>query len=252
MKTFTLLFILLFGMSVFGQEATKPAIPNIYWDADKSKCSICDDYIRDGSHRYVFNTPDIGILFAASYNDKLAYNTVLILNKSENRLNFNPATDTVLIYYKNKDDKTPEFISPLKPEDAAQKIKGSQGMKNFFSSLGAALQKQAITGNSTTDGTASVFGTGGMATGVYNERTTTTVLVPDTDAQARARDTIAERNRLATERYNDVINSALLANTIFPKKSVVGNIYFPLVKGGVYFFGIKIGGKLYLKSFKGI
>lgn len=253
MKLLSIIFILVFSLSVVGQTTAPLQVEYVYWDADKTKCPICDYLTRDGSHQYIFNAPDVGILFSSSYTDKIIYSTVYILNKSDTRIEFNPATEAMLFQYKSPTEKTPVIILPMSPTDAAKKIKGSQGVKNFFTALSAAMQKQAITVNSTTNGTATATSSsGGMASGIYTEQTTSTVMIPDTDAQAKAQETIAERNRLAEERKNDVLNSALRENTIFPQKNVSGNVYFPLIKGGMFYFGIKIGNKVYLKRFNGL
>ncbi len=251
-KLLPIIFILVFSLSVFGQQSPTPKLEHIFYHPDKTICSICNFLTVDGQRLNVFNAPEVGVAVSTSYTDKIFFATVYILNKSDNRIEFNPATDTVVFFYKNPDDNNYIQIKPLSPEEAAKKMKGNQRTKNFFTSLGAALQKQAITVDSATDGAATVIGSGGMATGIYNERTTSTILVPDTDAQRRAREKIDERNRHAEDRSNATLETALRANTIFPKKEAFGNVYFPLAKGGEFYFGVKIGNKVFFSGISAI
>lgn len=236
------LIILLFAVVCYGQTSKTKLI---YWSSDKEKCPICDSVTIEGDRYHIFKTPEIELAFSGNKNEKLMWASVYLLNTSNTRIELDPSK-SVLITFVKRTDKTPIETFPLTPEDAAKKMKGNQGFKNFLTSLSAGMARRTSTVESNSSGTImDNQGNSAIVTG----QTSGTVSSPDYAAQERAERQIAERNAKAANRENAFLSTSLLANTIFPNKEVLGNIYFKKTKGETGYIGVLVNDSLYLVPF---
>lgn len=239
MKTLSpLFFLLVMSIGILAQTVKNPDVQMIYWNPDKQKCSFCDSVTTDGSKFRIFDTPEFQLAYNTSYNDKLTYITVYLLNKSQNRIDFDP-NQAILAVYKDRTVKLPLEVHPMSSEQAAKKMKGNQVLKNFFTGLAAGMAQRPIT--TSTTGTFTDIN-GNIITYEGSSQTS----IPNLEAQRRAREIIEARNRRAVDRAEATRASAVKANTIFPGDDIFGNIFFPKVSGEVMWAGIRIGNKLYL------
>jgi hypothetical protein len=89
------------------------------------------------------------------------------------------------------------------------------------------MQRQQATTNTTSNGTVNVNSSDGtFATGTYNGTSTSTTSAPDYAAQARASETIRERNAMLAIQGSQLSNIALRSNTVVPSQSVSGCVFF--------------------------
>ncbi len=246
MKILLLILVLSFG--AFGQ--TNKDVKMIYWSADKTQCDICDSFTIDDNKFYIFDTPEMHLAFSGTDNGKFVQISVALFNKSNTqRIEFNP-TESVLALYVKEGDKIPVELHPIAPELVAKKIGCNPKLKNFFTLFLAGLATQQTRINSATSGSATIVGMGGMASGNYNEKTTSIVTAPNHDVQNQARQTVAERNADAKALSDSILRWAMRANTVLPQKELIGNIYFERKQGVSMYVGIKVGSSLYLQAFK--
>lgn len=244
-----LLLLLLLAIPAIAQTE-KPKV--LYWSSDNAKCPICDGIVIDGSNFSIFETPEHTLTFTTSVNEKMIYVGVYLRNKSESRIDFDPNKSLIGVF-KKRSDKEHFELTPMSPEEAAKKMKGSQGLKNYFTALGASMQRRSVFVNSQSSGNVSVSDTrGNTASGTYDGRSTSTISVPNEDAEERAQQKIDERNRQASARFDAVLSNALRSNTVLPQKKIIGNIYFPMMKGEVMYVSIRVGDTLYTRAVTGI
>jgi hypothetical protein len=98
---------------------------------------------------------------------------------------------------------------------------------NAFTAMGAGMQRQQSTTDTTSNGTVNVNGSDGTyATGTYNGTSTSTTSTPDYAAQARANDAIRERNAVLAIQSSQLANAALTSNTVLPSQSASGCVFF--------------------------
>lgn len=243
-KTILLVFFTCFlSINFYSQTQTK----KVYWDSDKTICATCDAITIDGDRFFIFNTPQFRLAFNVSNDDKMIIANVYLLNQSNERIEFDPNKSLIAVY-KKATDKQPVEVSPISPEQAAKRAKGGN-LLNFFTLLSAGMATQQVQTNSQTSGTATITGQEGITNGTFNTSTIATTTVPNTEAQANARRQVAERNAIAQERANNVLNFALRANTVFPEKHIAGNTYFEHKKIAAFWVGITVGDSIYLKNF---
>ena len=114
----------------------------------------------------------------------------------------------------------------LPPDKVIRSISNSAAWSNFFTALGAASATQQSVTQSTTNGTASAYGTGGSAYGRYSENTTSVTSVPDQQAQQDAANRIAANDAAVANASQAVSAGSFQPTTVAPGKSVTGNVYF--------------------------
>lgn len=242
MKQLLPLLILILAFSTAAQ--TPKDVKPIYFE----KCTTdCDKIVIEGVTYYAFEGEDADVMFSFTREGKLYRMTAgVIANK---RIDFDPAQAMIAVY-KVKTDKMPTEIFALSPEAAAKKADGNRVFKNIMTGMLAGMSRRTVTENSTTNGTVTVNSNDGtVATGTYNGQTTTEKSEPNPAAQQQARQTIDERNRNGAETKNNILGSALRANTIFPDKYVFGEIFFEPAKGEFLWACLRIEKNLYCKGF---
>lgn len=152
---------------------------------------------------------------------------VAVANDSKQPVNVIPSAMTLEVT--KPEEKTLAYIAPGKLAQAKLRTP-------WLAVLGAGLQgaaagmQQQPTSTSTTTGT--ITGNDGSSAKV--DTTTTTTSSPDAAAQEETQERIARNARQARQQReavaNQVENTALLANTLFPGKHIMGWVYFRRAK----------------------
>jgi hypothetical protein len=252
MRIIFALLVFLFSLPVsFAQGSDSPA--KVFWSADKAKCPICSHITVEGRQYSTFETDELVLTVSPAYNDKLLYIGVELMNRSGNRIEFDPARAIIAAYSRTTRKKLSESL-PMDPDEAAKKLKGNQAFRNFLDAWGGAMARRTATVHTTAGGTVRATDTltGRTVMGTYSGQSDSQVSIPDEDAQARAQRKIDERNQAARDRQTSVIENALLANTVFANKTIAGTIYFPLIKGDILLVGVMVGNTLYTVPVTGI
>jgi hypothetical protein len=164
-----------------------------------------------------------GVLVFATLRDSGKYLVVQVgvINKTASPLDALPQSFSMNILKPH-----PKKLRYLPPDKVIRSISNSAVWSNFFTALGAAGETQQSVTQSTTNGTASAYGTGGSAYGRYSENTTSVTTVPDEQAQQDAANRIAANNANVAAASQEVSSGSLQPTTIAPGKSVAGNVYF--------------------------
>ncbi|SRR6266496_192331 len=164
---------------------------------------------------------------------------MFVANTGHDRVDVLPEKATFVAW--TKPNQAPEVSGPIAPEKIAAKIKNHAKWKVFFSSLSGALATQTANVNTTTNGTVTAIGPGGVASGVYSESSMSTVTTPDREAQRRAQAN-NQRIREEAEARGDVfLARALLSTTLFKGQDIRGALFFEKKKMQVGVLALEIG-----------
>jgi hypothetical protein len=164
-----------------------------------------------------------GVLVFATLRDSGKYLVVQVgvINKTASPLDVLPQSFSLNVLKPH-----PKKLSYLPPDKVIRSISNSAVWSNFFTALGAAGATQQSVTQSTTNGTASAYGTGGSAYGRYSENTTSVTTTPDEQAQQDASNRIAANNANVAAASQEVSSGSFQPGTVAPGKSVTGNVYF--------------------------
>ena len=164
-----------------------------------------------------------GVLVAVAMQDTGKYfmAQVSVVNKTGSPLDVLPQSFSSMVLRPH-----PKTLRYLPPDKVIRSISNSAAWSNFFTALGAAGATQQSVTQSTTNGTASAYGTGGSANGRYSENTTSVTTVPDEQAQQDAANRIAANNAAVANVSQAVSAGSFQPTTVAPGKSVTGNVYF--------------------------
>jgi hypothetical protein len=181
----------------------------------------CERILVDGqSFLVIFDNDQKRILSVAiSLIDNYWVFSLYVVNTGQGRFDVDPKRAEV----KYMDAKgTLIKIPATSPEAIARKFAKTATWANVFRSLGASLAQRTTTVDATTTG--SIMSPGGSA--IYTGQTTATITEPDRAAQNRAARENAATSARASSRGQEFLDTALLANTVFPDSHVAGNLYF--------------------------
>ncbi len=139
---------------------------------------------------------------------------------------------------------------PLVYVDAAKIIKSAQrrmAWGNALTAMGSSMARQQSTTTASTTGTINASGSDGLsATGTYNGTSTSRTSSPDYAAQARADETIRERNAALASLSGQLSHEVFKANTVLPNQTVRGIVLFERDKKvQSLMFSMPIGGIVY-------
>lgn len=257
MKKFLRILSLLFTFALCGYAQTpttatsaKPKIESVTWTTHD--CKICDSILIEGQKFYIINDENVYIAIYPGFGDDYLLADVYIVNKGENRFEFDPNSDTGILVWDTADkymaNKFPDdVLSSVSPEKVVKKMKKRVGWSNFFTGLAATLQSQTATVTSTERGTVNIYNSNGTSeSGIYSSTSTATVETPNIQAQQQAQKRIAENNATVASKSNAVQERALRANTIFQNNSVFGTVYYPKKKKyDVLKINFRVGDKIY-------
>jgi hypothetical protein len=249
------LFLLILNLSHFLQAQTQPSTPKPnYLKMDtriykKVNDPCCERFFVDGVEYLTMKTGS-GLWFALAIVERGNYDVaeLYIANGSDKKVTVNPALAYMELWKDEKGllDKPPFYVGkPIPAHTIAKKLQNKAAWANFFTRFSASFQNQQIVTRTTSSGTATAIGSGGMVTGTYNGTSATTTTIPDYQARAAAENTAQARSAQAVANGASYMNDEMLANTLWPKQDIFGRIYFSLKKYHSATFVIEIEGKEY-------
>lgn len=249
MKLFTILFILVFALSGFGQTAkrisesadgSKAVLEfytkenRVFWKNGDSAC--CDVIYVEGVPFRILKSNGLNIAFTPKVFGGYYLMWVVIRNEKSTRITVKPEEATLGTWKKQEDGvlMMPAFTSPTPADKIAQKMQARQSWANVFSAIGAGIATQSAT--------------------VTNNQTgqSATITAPDTNAQVNAQNRARESTNQTASLANRVINDSFKANTLFPGDETAGYIYFKVKKHerGVFLMTIEGVEYAFLYSFE--
>lgn len=201
----------------------------------------CDQVYSGGQSIRTIDGQQLHVAVIAGYYEDYYVADLFVANdRRDDRVDV--LSDKAVFVYWKKQNEAPQVSGPIPPEKIAAKIQKRAEWRTFLTSLSAALATHTVQVNTSTTGTASVIGSGGSATGIYSENSTSTVRVPNTELQrqAAARN---DRTMIRAEERGDVFTShALQSTTLFPGDQIRGALFFEKKKFLVGEFAIEIAG----------
>jgi hypothetical protein len=240
MKLLAALCLLLFVLSTANAQPQ-----HIQWSKSDPRC---DEIYSEGQLIRTIRANGLFISVIGGHYDNYFVADVFVGNDSDRRVNVLPEK-TFFVMWKKAGDKQPSVLNSISPEKVAARAKNKSEWGSFFRSLAAGMASTTTRSTANTSGTVSVTGSGGMATGIYTEDTTTTTTGPNDAAPRRA----AERNAEARENAKakgDLFRAyALDATTLFPSQQIRGAVYFDKKSFNVSLFAIEIDGVSYNFAF---
>ncbi|MCX6930795.1 MAG: hypothetical protein NT154_47470, partial [Verrucomicrobia bacterium] len=135
---------------------------------------------------------------------------IVIVNGTQSRLDVVPDLFSVTIMKPKQ-----RTLRREEPEKLAKSIRRRAAWQAVGASMGGMATKQT-TSQSQTNGTVSVYGSGGSATGVYSGTTTTTQTEPDYEARRQAAENVSNIRTQRDEALAGIESVALRANTLMP------------------------------------
>ncbi len=231
MKRLTLLLALISSLSTppaYSQKRGLPDMPakRFTWQEGQP---YADSFLSEGATIRVIRNN--GLTVAAVCYDYRSYLAceVSVLNSTEKRVDVIPENFFLAGTYDN--GKT-DYVYSLSPKKLATKIEGRVKWGSFFRTFAA--------GMATTASTSTV-------TGDVNGTITTTS--PNLAAQRNAAIANQQAADKASQQAGWIIQDALLANTVFPKRYLSGMVYFERKKFETAFFSMIIDGTGYSFGF---
>ena len=237
-------------MAQTSNTVTQPNVKIVNWSS--KDCSECDSFTADGITYKVFETPEIYLSFTMTKGEDNYVADVFFLNKSDRRIEFKPEQSVIAVWEKNADlenKKPPKEYFAIPPEKIVKKLETRMAWANALLGVSGAMQTKTTTTQTTENGTATVYGNGTTTNGTYNGTSTSTTTTPDRDAQQRGARQQQQNSATTTSKTSAIIDSALRANTVFPKQQILGRIYFPKKKFEFLYLGIRIEDSLYTIAF---
>lgn len=231
MKRLTLLLALILFITVVPAYSQKRALPDMptkrfTWQESEP---YADSFLSDGATIRVIRNGGLTVAVVCyDYRQYLACE-VSVLNDTDKRIDVIPENFFLAgVYDKGKAD----YVYSLPPTKLAKKIEGRVKWGNFFRTFAA--------GMATTTSTSTV-------TGDLDGTIKTTA--PNLAAQRNAAIANQQAADSARQKAGWIIQDALLANTIFPKRHLSGMVYFERKKFETAFFNMIIDGTAYSFGF---
>jgi hypothetical protein len=188
------------------------------WSSTDPNCTAA---LGDGHTVRMIRANGIAVLAAIWDNGSKTQAYIGIKNSTSANVDVRPESFQLVV-------SAPKYrmLAYQDPDQMAKSIRRSAGWKaGLTSGLGGMAQKQT-TSTSTTEGTATVSGPGGTASGTYNGTTMTTSSQPDYEARQRAAEK-ADRIRIeANNAASNLQSTALRANTLLSGQQMIGAVFF--------------------------
>jgi hypothetical protein len=229
-----LLTFILAAPAAFAQNPPEKQPLVITWDKDNPGCDQI--FIEGMKYRIIKHD---GLTVVANIFEEKDYLIahVGVFNGSKDRVLVSPEASSLTVWKDAKKQDATETFAPIPAEKVAQKVANRGRWARALMAFGGAT---ATTTQTTTEsGSVIATGPGGTATGTYSGSSTTTV--PDYEARRRAERATADSAARAGARADAVMGAALRANTVFPDKNVIGEIYFQRKKFELGYFALRIG-----------
>ena len=148
---------------------------------------------------------------------------IFVLNKGTEPVNVLPSSNFVLTEIAPK-------AKLLKYVDGDKLVRSEErrlAWGNAMTAMSGSMARQQSTTTAYSSGTVHANGSDGTyANGTYSGTTTATTSTPDYAAQARANETIRQRNAAFASFANSATRTLLRANTVLPNQSVQGFMLF--------------------------
>jgi hypothetical protein len=213
----------------------------------------CTHFYLNGELFKTITTKDGTVItagLAASANGKYMRLNVTVFNGTNSNFDLLPSDFQIKLDEGSKE----KMLTPIPPEEIAKSAERGAGWHNYFNRVGAALAHNTSTTNtsssSTTNGTVRATSSDGTYTnGTYNGTTTgsstSTTTTPDYQARAIAEQRIADRNAKVATANDQMMQTALTANTLVPGQAIGGYVYFKSTAANGFHPRIVIAGKVY-------
>lgn len=212
----------------------------------KKNTVVCDSFIRDGANIKIikFNDTILSVIIGDD-GDYLIADT-LVINNSKDRLLVNPEHATMFFWKSGDTKQSPEVAAAIPGEKIAKKIRTRIAWANALGAIGAGMQTQTATVDTTSSGTVMATGSNGSsATGTYSGTSQSTITTQNTQGQIQEAMNARDRTARANSVGDSYVAMALKGNTLFEKQSTSGLIYFKRTKAKFAIFTIELGDVLF-------
>jgi len=217
-------------------------------DKPPSKVILCDEnagcthqYI-EGQKFKILTSDGLTVIVSMAMTAKYTRADVSVFNGGTTNIDVLP-TEFHL------EEVTPK-PKPLAYVDAVKIIRSAQkhlAWGNALTAMGGGMARQQSTTTTNSTGTINASDSdGATATGTYNGTSTSVTSSPDYAAQARAAETIRERNAAFASLSGQLSHEVFKANTVFPNQTVRGIVLFERdKKAQSLMFSAPVGGTVY-------
>ena len=182
----------------------------------------CAHQFLNGRKIKTLTADDISVSVSMVDTGKYFRADIAILNTSIGNFDVLPGTFTI--------QETAPKEKVLASVDVGKIIHSAQrrmAWGNALAGMGAGMQRQQTTTNTTSAGTVDVNSSDGTyASGTYSGTSTSTTSAPDYAAQARTNEAIRQRNAVLAIQSSQLSDSALRSNTVPPGQTVSGCVFF--------------------------
>jgi hypothetical protein len=179
-------------------------------------------YINGHAYEILVGDKKVAISATVQRIGKYARIDVFVINDSEASIDVLPA-NFVLTEVTPK-QKVFKYVDGDKLIRSAER---RMAFGNAMTAMGANMQRQQSTTTTSSTGTVRAIGSDGTtATGTYSGTSTSRTSSPDYAAQARAMETIQERNDAFANVSSFAERVILRANTIPPNQSIRGYVFY--------------------------
>jgi hypothetical protein len=217
-------------------------------DKPTSKIALCDEnagcdhQFIDGQKFKMLTSDGLTVTVAMTEVGKYVRADVSVFNGTATNVDVLPTGFDL-------EEVTPKQ-KPLTQVDIAKLMRSAQARMawaNALTAMGAGMQRQQTTTNTTSNGTVNATASDGTyANGTYHGTSTATTSSPNYAAQAQADETIRQRNAALVNLNGQLSHVVLKANTAIPNQSVRGVVLFERdKKEESVMFSLPVGGTVY-------
>jgi len=260
-RTLTILTFALGMLTVFTHSAYSQNVKRVLW-TEEEQCRLsgfsdtetsslvrkCDSWVANDAFIQVVQIDDLVVTVIIGDDDDYLLVDTYVTNKSDGRVLLDPYQSTLFTWKDGNLSKPPERFQPIAPDDIAKKLRRNALWWNVLDGLltgfAESLNKTTITTN--TSGSMSASGTSRAnataisdygrvtaygnssfsATGHYTGTTTTTISTPDIVGRLMLEARSFERVSNAKNEGEYYRLRGMKANTLLPKDTKSGLIYF--------------------------
>jgi len=224
-------FVIVATLAAFGQSETRNKL--IAWSSDKT-CHKdnqnnegfaleCDSIVIDGTPAYIIDYKGIFVAFSFLDDGKYLIARAYVANNSGDKILVDP-TKSIVLHYKIESDyasggKALNVERALPPDYIADKILFKTKLQNALGELGAGFEKEE---------------TKVKITDQNGNEANAVITAPDKQARRDAKNQSNTRTNSANEQAQNVIEAALLPNTVLDKSNIGGLVYFKRNKKAGY------------------
>lgn len=243
--TFCVIMILCLSIGAFAQSIKDTL--RVEW---KTTDPRCDQIFIDGEDIRIIRDNNFVIMVSGVRDKDFVAFDVSVFNESDRRIVVDPA-NSAFVTWKNRQQQLGDIVKRLEPEKIASKYRTRTAWANALRAFGAGMATNQTTTYGTASGNATVNDRSGYAGSVYySGTTTTTTTTPNYEVRRQVAQRNAEANAEASSKGNFVLQTALRANTLFPKGDVRGTVFYERKKAEVGSFVILVDNVRYVFGFR--